>query len=366
MRIHVDKRKWYWTIGIVNGVLLVLAIVCACVMAWITGRLDSLDAADRWRGNNEMKFAQVACFLPVDEAKTQEDIWQFRRTLDQKLVEASLTAPEGGSLYRDAWSASGKVKVEAEHGKADVQAIGVGGDFFLFHPLDLRCGMYLKESDLMQDRVILDEELAWQLFGGWDVAGMTVTINGKPFNVAGVIHREDDFASTKAYQDGPGLFMSFDALQKLTEHNISTYEIVLPNMISGFGFNLVKENFPVGGGVLVENSRRYGLKNLFRVIGDFGQRSMGRSGVIYPYWENAVRMTEDYLAMLLVLVLLFVLIPVLTALVLVIGSITKTGRYVKKKVPAMADSMVEKHREARYEKMTHQDEEIDILEDILE
>lgn len=365
MRIHVDKRKWYWTLGIVNGVLLLLAIVCACVMAWIMGRLDSLDAADRWRGSNEMRFAQVACFVPVDAGKTKDDIYQFRRTLDQKLVEASLTAPEGGSLYRDAWSASNKFSVEAVHGKAEVQAIGVGGDFFLFHPLQLRCGSYLQEDDLMQDRVLLDEDLAWQLFGSWDVAGMDLTIGGKPFCVAGVIHREDDFASSKAYRDGPGLFMSYDALNQLAERKITTYEIVLPNMISGFGLNLVKENFQVDTGAVVENSRRYSLKNLFHVIGDFGVRSMGLSGVVYPYWENAVRMTEDYLAVLLIAAMAFALIPTITVLVLVIGSITKTGRYVKKKVPNVTESMIEKHREARYEKMTHRDE-TDLLEDILE
>lgn len=365
MRIHVDKRKWYRTLGIVNGVLMFLAVVCVCVMVWIMGRLNSLDAADRWRGTNDMRFAQVACFLPVDDGKTKDDVFQFRRTLDQKLVEASVTAPQGGSLYRDAWSGSAKLSAEAVHGRAEVQAIGVGGDFFLFHPVQLRCGNYLQESDLMQDRVLIDEDLAWQLFGSWDVAGLDMTINGEPFYVAGVFHREDDFASKKAYRDGPGLFMSYDALNRLTEKKITNYEIVLPNMISGFGLGLVKEILSLDAGAVVENSSRYGLKNLFHVVGDFGERSMGLSGVIYPYWENAVRLTEDYLSVLLVFALAFALIPIMTGVVLIIRSITKTGKYVKRKVPAMADSMIEKHREAKYEEMNHRDEADDILEDIL-
>ena len=43
---------------------------------------------------------------------------------------------------------------------------------------------------------------------------------------------------------------------------------------------------------------------------NFGIRSMSRNSIIYPYWENVARATEDRLAVILVFQLLFTAIPV--------------------------------------------------------
>ena len=184
----VDKRRWYF--ALFNLLLLVLAAACGGALWWMTGVLNSLDAARQWQGSSETPFAQIACFLPEDGTKTTDEIDQFRRTLEQKLTEASLEAPKNGSLYCDAWSAEATLNVSGTHGSADVKTVGVGGNFFLFHPLQLRSGSYLSQQDFMQDRVVLDEITAWTLFGSSDVAGMSVTVEGKPCYVAsnGSVH----------------------------------------------------------------------------------------------------------------------------------------------------------------------------------
>lgn len=350
MKIHVNKRKWNF--AILNLVLLILTGICVLAFACVAGTLDSVEAAVRWRGDSDMRFAQIACFLPVDAPKSEGDILTFRQTLDQKLVDASLEAEEGKSLYTDAYSGTAKMNVSGDHGSAEVKAIGVGGNFFLFHPLQLRSGSYISENDLMQDRVVLDETLAWQLFGGYDVAGMTVTINQKPYYVAGVVRRENDFATREAYLDGAGMFISYSAFHELTgeETDITCYEIVLPDMISGFGLSLVTENFSVGSGDIVENSRRYSLGNLWAVIRDFGLRSMRNNGVIYPYWENAVRLTEDYLALLMALTFLFALCPAVTGIVLLVREIVRGFRYGKRRIPEKIDAFREKKKEEKYAK----------------
>lgn len=353
IKIHVNKKRWYF--ALLNCLLVLLALICLLVFRHIAGTLDSVHAADRWRGSNEMRFAQIACFLPVDSPKTQDDIIQFRRTLDQKLVDASLEAPAGGSLYTDAYSGTAKLTVSGDHGSAEVKAIGVGGNFFLFHPLQLRSGSYLSENDLMQDRVVLDEALAWQLFGSPDISGMTVTINGSPYYVAGVIRRENDFATKKAYLDGAGMFISYSAFQTLTQSasdtntgSITCYEIVLPDMIEGFGKSLVSENFDVGSGDIVENSNRYSVENLLKILKNYGLRSMRNNGVIYPYWENAVRLTEDYLALLLLLILLLALCPVISCIVLAIRTMIRIYRRERARVPKGIDALIEKEREKKY------------------
>ena len=338
-----------WIFAGINVLLAVLAAVCFLSSRWLSGQLITLDAAKQWQGGSEMPFTQVACFLPVDDTRSKEQILQFRRTLDAKLTEASVTATGDGRLYADAYSAEAKLTVTGDHGSATLRTIGVGGEFFRFHPLQLRSGSYISESDLMQDRVVLDETAAWGLFGSPDVAGMSVQIEGKPYYVAGVIHREDDFASSEAWGEEAGMFLSYDAFYELTEQNISCYEIVLPNMISGFGLGLVKENFSVGTGDLVENSTRFGLANLLRVIGDFGTRSMRHNGVIYPYWENAVRMVEDWMALVTLLAIVLLACPVISLIVSVICATVKTGRYLQEKIPETAENMVESRRRKKWE-----------------
>ena len=341
MKRKVDKRRWYF--ASFNLLLVFLAVICAIAFTCISRQLDSLNTAERWQGTSEMPFTQIACFLPVDNPKSTDEIAQFRNTLDNKLVERSLES-KNGNLYVDAYSAEAKLTVKGDHGSAQIRTIGVGGEFFLFHPLLLRSGNYISESDLMQDKVILDETAAWTLFGSSDVAGMSVFIDDRPYYVAGVVHREDDFATREGYGDEAGMFLSYDSFYELTGNGVTCYEVVLPNLVSGFGLDLVRENFDVGSGDLVENSLRYSLKNLVSVIGDFGVRSMRNNGVIYPYWENAVRMTEDWLALCMFLVGLLIACPVVTLIVGLIRVAVKTGKYLEFSIPDAAEKMIEKRR----------------------
>lgn len=347
MKDRTLSKKWiFWGI---NGLLVLLALVCLLFLHRVCTTLPTLNAANTWAGESEMPFAQLACYLPNDQTLEEQDIWSFRQTLEKQLTDAALEAPEKGSLYTDAYSGQGTLTVTAERGNAQVSVIGVGGDYFRFHPLQLRSGSYLAETDLMQDRVILDEELAWKLFGGMELAGLSVNINGADYYVAGVVSREDDYYSSMAYTDGAGMFMSYSALKACDETvSINCYELVMPNTITSYAKNMVQEHFPLNGGIVVENSSRYSLGNLLDVIGDFGKRSMGLSGIIYPYWENAVRLTEDYAALLLTLTALFALMPGISLTVTMVRILKAGWRKGTHLVKHNVTSAVERRKEKKW------------------
>lgn len=334
---------------LLNVVLLAAAIASAMGLRSVTHALRTQSADQVWRGSNEMRFAQVSAFLPARDGIEAGQVEQFRRDLDQTLIDASLEAPEGASLWVDAWSGSSQLSVSSDKASAEVTALGVGGEWFLFHPLTLRSGNYLSGGDYMQDGVVLDEELAWALFGGTDVAGMDVYIRDRPYPVVGVVHREDDFATQKAYTAGAGLFISYDALAAMDESlRIDCYELVMPDMITGFALKTLNEKFPLGGGVTVENSSRYDFLSLVKILGDFGTRSMNTHGVAYPYWENAARMTEDYAAALLLLTVVFALCPVITGTVLLVRAVKAAATTVGTRVPAFVEQKVEAKKEKNY------------------
>ncbi len=341
-----------WFLLILNIVLVLASIGCAAGLKEVGGALSSLTAAGRFRGTGETRYAQLACYLPVDGGKTEEDIFSFRQSLEGRMQEQSLEAPEGGSLYIDAYHGQHAVTISTENGSASVKAMGVGGDFFYFHPLTLRGGAYIQGSDLMDDLVVLDEEMAWRLYGGTELAGLPVSINGEPFVIAGVVARETDFATGRAYTGDGGVYMSFSAMSRLIEEaSITGYEIVMPDPITGHAKSVVEETFPIGTGDVVENSSRYTLSHLWEVIGDFGQRSMRGNGVIYPYWENAARLTEDYAALLLMLAVLSALCPLAFVLVLAIRDIRRAYRFAKVKIPEKVEETMERRKEERLEKI---------------
>ena len=338
-----------------------LSIVCFVLLGHVRGMLVTQSAADVWRGDSEDRFAQISAFLPTTETKTLDDIRSFRATLENEFVQNSMEAPEGGSLYTDAYSGRTSLSVSGKSpGSVTVTAIGVGGDYFLFHPLQLLSGGYVSDEDYMADRVVLDAQTAFNLFGSSDVAGMEVTINGKTFPIAGVVKSEDDFATAAALDAGAEassdptgvqsaskamIYMSYAALNAMAELPIDCYEIVLPDPVSGFAKKLMTEKFPVGEGVIVQNTGRFSLSGLISVIGKFGKRVMTTNGVIYPYWENAARMAESYAALLLILGTLFGLMPaVCLTIVLVKLTVREIKRGYYKAAHAIEDRVEENKR----------------------
>lgn len=345
-RIQLSRKAIVWLAAAL--VCAIVAIVCFVRLHDVTTCLYSQQAAERWRGESETRFAQVSVFLPAGSGIDVQTVESFRQSIDQAMQEVSLEAPEGGSLYVDAYSGATQLSVYTDHGSATVRTLGVGGDFFTFHPLRLRSGGYLTGDDFMADRVVLDEALAWTLFGSYDVAGQQVMVGERPYLVAGVVAREDDYASKKAYSGDAGMFMSYDALNLISETKIDCYEVVMADPITGYARSVVEKSFSPETDLIVENSSRYQLLNLIGVLGDFGERSMQTYAVILPYWENAARLTEDHAALWLLLAALFSLCPVGVAGYWAVHWLKKGWRKLRDNVSGTIERKVEERKEKHY------------------
>lgn len=341
--------------AILCTVLILCSLACVLGVRWLQGLLSSQKAAERWAGEGEDAYRQVSCFLQESEGLDLNRIYAFRYAILDRLREAGIEADTDTLLFRDAWSLSGKVYVSSDLGHGEVSAIAVGGDFFLFHPLRLLSGSYLAESDLMQDCVLLDEETAWLLFGGTELEGMEIKLDGIPFRVAGVVRREEDFASKKAYTAGRGIYLSYDAYRALHEEAGATcYELVLAEPIQDFSLSFVKEKFPIGQGVIVENTQRFSFGRALGLVKQFGERSMQTHGVIYPYWENAARCVEDWCSLLSFLALLFALFPALLILSLLLRFLKRGKNKLTGEIwPSLRDKLgeaVNRQQRKRWEK----------------
>ena len=304
-------------------ILLIAASVClftagilAFLSAVIRGGQPSQQMAQRW--DQEGGSAQISCFFSNGLEITPDTLRGFEYTLKSQLQEASVEAPsENARLWSSAYSARGQITLSSGLSSVDTVAYGVGGDYFPFHPLTLKPGsMYFGSDDMMQDRVILDQNTAWQLFGSYDIAGQPITIGSGPDShigvVAGVIESETGFMNEKAGAAAGTVYLPYEMLNTYGRHSgINTYEIVMPNPITGFAKRMVEDHigFEEEEIQVVENSKRFSFLNLLSVLGQFGTRSMNSKAIIYPYWENAARGWEDILSILLAVQMLLLVFP---------------------------------------------------------
>ncbi len=306
-------------LGITGGVSFLLSLLLMLVTGNMAKSLPEQQMAARW--SREGNVAQISCFFSRDADVTEDTLLQFEHSLDGYLKESSIEQESenpSARLWVDAYSAEGKITLLSDNASLEADAMGVGGDFFLFHPQKLLCGGYFSGSDLNHDYCVIDQDAAWQLFGSNNVAGMTVSIGGVPHIVSGVIERPDNGLVKAAGLDSTRVYVSLSTLQDHgTGGGISHYEIVMPNPVKQFALKYVREQ--LGKDELeteiLENTTRYSLLNRLKVIKAFGTRSMNGKAIVYPYWENIARGYEDRIALITLFMLLFLLYAVILALI---------------------------------------------------
>lgn len=316
----LTKKQWAFLISGVVSFLVFLILTGTSSM--LANRPYAQKMVRRW--SDEKETAQISAFLSQNAALTVDNILEFEHNLDKALEEASITGDSeraSARLWVDAYSASGRITLSSRNGSLEGDALGVGGDYFQFHPLKLLYGAYFSGEDLMQDHIIIDEDAAWKLFGSNDVVGQYVTVAGVPHMISGVVERENDSMARKAGVNSTIIYVSYDSLDKYGTHSgISCYEILMPNPVKKYAFNYVSEHLGVeeSESKVIENSHRFGLAEKFRILGSFPTRSMNEKAIIYPFWENIARGYEDMVSLLLVFEILFLTYPVLLVVILLV------------------------------------------------
>lgn len=310
---------------------LLMAVVLTIAGNTLVGKQYSQQEAERWAAN-DIRYHQVSAFMQSDSQITKDMISEVRSTLQSKLTDASITEEAvSGRLWIDAYAAMhdssiGKLTDIGSASVDSVQIIGVGGDFFQFHPLNMISGSIFSENDISKDRVVLDENTAWTLFGAYDIAGKTVTIEGRQFVIAGVYKPSDNKYEKYARGGQSYLFMDYDTFQTLFEGTgITAYEAVLPNPVKGFALTALKTAFgedeettlsdsavSFSDKEYVDNTDRFSNLQLYKKIWNLPKLMMRGNAVAYPYWENAVRSIEMKAAFLLILRTLLLAFPVIS------------------------------------------------------
>lgn len=342
-------------LGISGGISFIIFLILCFIANHLGQGQEAQMMAERW--SEKKSAAQVSCFFSVNMQISEDRIREFEHSIDVALADASVIQESenpSARLWADAYSAGGKITISSDKSTIQADAIGIGGDFFLFHPMKMLSGSWFSGNDLMQDYCILDQDAAWQLFGSNDVAGMTVYIGGIPHIVTGVIQRQEGRLTEAAGLDSTLVYVSYKTLSELGSCNgINHYEIVMPNPVTDFAYNYVNENLGDSGNEteVVENSSRYSFLSRLKLIPQFGTRSMNGKAIIYPYWENVARGYEDILALITLFELLFLLYAVVLAVIFFVIWWRHKGWTIKEKVLYVKDKVERKGERIRAKRL---------------
>ena len=283
---------------ILVAILLVVDLILGMISRAMIGTLPDQNAVSRCSYEH---CAQVSAFFGQDRYIDEDFIKKMEYDFKNKITESGIS----------------------EKNLEDVDAIGVAGDFFLFHPLKFVSGGPFINDPVMSDYIVIDTDIAWKLFGSNDVIDEIVYIGDVPHYIAGVVERPEGRISDAAGLKEPVMYMTYDSLSKYgniysgrtTEKEISEdgkkakfggincYEIVCTNPVEGIVRSNIAESCGLDGRFvhICENSERFKALPLLEVVASFGTRSMWQKAIYYPYWENIARGYEDILSILFVI-----------------------------------------------------------------
>ena len=408
--------------------------------------------ASRWGA--AQSCAQVSAFLPEEEAMKEENIQELEYKINSSLAQDSIKLTAEGKdakLWQDCYSGIGSLTLAAGSKTVTVEAVGTGGAFFTFHPLELSAGTYYLPDSIMKDEILLDQETAWKLFGAFNVEGRTVRVQDMYLRIAGVYKKEtgslyqkagladyvvfvqyktllqyggseigtdqtdrsdtktapklpaaseedsDPDSDTDAGSDSgsgagsdsgsgsgsgsasesdsgsgsqsgdsskPGSGEEQGSFTEDTQNTenvgttntnykdtgmITSYEIVMPDPVEGYAAAaLMKALGDESGAIVVDNTNRFGTRNLIEDIRNFAFLGMRTRNVRYPYWENVAMGWETIFAALFLLECILIVLTILLIVWMILHWFKHKSWTLAGSIQNMQEGVYERQSRKRY------------------
>lgn len=340
----------------VNILLLTVFAVLFAIISGIKANYSSDSAKQLW-DNDVYKYSQISVYMNKADGMDIMGIYSLRKSIESKLTENSVKADKDcentGRLWLDSSCGEEAITVTGTMGSCDVIATGTFGDYFIFHPIELVSGSYYSDDDVNFDRIILDKDSSWQLFGALDTAGMTVTINNKYYKVAAVVETPEDKSDKAAYGNSPRVYMPFEALAQINSSaRMNVYEVCLPEIVDGFAKGIVTDVIPSAAdrGIIVDQSDRFDLITLFKGFQNISEDVMITKPISYPWFENRLRGAEIKAKILAGPSVYLLIIPAVSLIYLLFFLAKLAGKGIRKIRDKAEQSYQKRISEAYYKK----------------
>lgn len=295
----LKHRILIWSL--INAVCLVLLLF---MIRQDHAAIDSLlaqNAADRW-ASSDKEYVMTSVFLDEPNAIPQDQIDTVCLNVENELTMGGVGSDTYPWIY--AVSSQGKATLSHVSVHSDVELNIVSGDYFIIHPMSIINGGYISDRDLMHDRIVLDEQTAWELFYSTNVVGQYLELNGVECVVAAVINLESGRFNELAEDNINRAWILSDCPAVVEQEiNYTCLEMILPEPLEGFALSATQNAFesilPYDV-MIVDQSKRFSLSHRWYILRHLTTRGISENTVVYPYWEKAAQLVENNLARRLV------------------------------------------------------------------
>ena len=288
----------------------------------------------------------------TEEGLNIDKIKQLHETLDiterSTIGDTNSKGQGKGSVLVNPWkdcysttatySAIGRINKE-ETGTVDsCEVVGVGGDYASLHSFIYESGGFLQQDDPGRLSIVLNTQMAWNLFRSYEVLGAFVEINGTVYSVVGVVNDGTDELSETVGATKPRAYIQFsqlaslanggyvpqtsmetDAAVKEADLAVTCYEVLLMDPINNIAFNDLKKALTDSVGysedtsklVLINNTDRFNVISLYKKYFPLKKSYTGGDGISVPFYERSARLAEQYVvfwAEALVVAIFFVIV----------------------------------------------------------
>ena len=262
-----------------------------------------------------------------------EKVQQIHEALDvteQSAIgsgKSSSKAAKIVNVWKDCYSASARYPAKGflekdETGSVDsCEIMGVSEDYAILHPFCYESGGFLPDEDGDRYTIVLNTQLAWNLFHSYQVLGAFVEVNGISYQVVGVVNEgKDDIAETtgvtepRAYVqfpqlasliNGPTAVSSSDEVDTLvhdTDLAVTCYEVLLMDPIKNIAYNDLVQAMSDTIGYSADNSElqvfsntsRFHVTSLWKKYFPLKKSYTGGESLQIPYYERSARLAEQY------------------------------------------------------------------------
>ena len=341
------KRTLY--LAIVFAGLFLLCMGTNLYQNHIVSNLKDETVKERWTKEND--YALVSVFFPQQEDSIDENtLIGTQHSIEQTLSDLSMTTSNPSQrLFVTNYYERGSMTLTRGENQVTVETMGIMEDFFLFHPAEFVSGNGLVTDGCMSDYVVLDEKTAFQLFGAIDVAGMSVTIQGSPHIVSGVVKNTEEKLLEEAGKPNQMIYASIQSLNSYgSTTGIACYELLCPEPYDGFALQTLQTVFDgyKDSAEFIDNSKRFEVAHEWKVLTSLRTRSMQTKAIVYPYWENVSRHYENIFAIFLLFRGIVYITLIIFVLILVIIK-WKHKLFTKEDIQNGFIRLIEKGREKR-------------------
>ena len=344
----------------------IAAFVCLCLLNGTNKKEKESDASRRWKSGRQ-EFAHISVYMSPEEGWTENDRNTLVSGLKMSFQENSITNEKrednSEGLLKDCFSSEGVMELANGKNTANAKVTATGGDFFFFHQMVWLSGFAYSDNDVMKDRAVIDKELAWQLFGGENAAGMPFKINGNTYYVAGVVDTPQTKEEKEVYGKINRAWLPYSAFCKEYQGNntaamgtggsgitntsgtpgteektnkvpITCYETIMPDPVKKWAVNLIKAKLGIENRkmVIVENSERTDFFYVIDNLKEFFYKTAGIQPVAYPYWENAARARDIKRELYTSILIIAVIYPVLLCIRVIAGIYKMADSKIKKRM----------------------------------